>query len=214
MTYTYMIIDGKSWLYYEENQTYRETDIPKLFHGDKVDNDFNLIESSVRTNKSLVGIFSTSQTQRFGKNKRGNTIYLVKPINNLLPGFMISYGGKMKGKIAVRFQFSNWTSKLPTGNIIDVISNNEPIDQSMEKILMYHYNIYPKNLFSKKTPNFNDRGIERKVIEEEIFSIDPEDCQDIDDAMSISKNGNNTIIGIHIAQPIVYLDEEDILEKI
>lgn len=209
-----MIIDGKSWLYSEDNQTYQETDIPKLFHGDKVDNDFNLIESPVRTNKSLVGIFSTSQTQRFGKNKRGNTIYLVKPINNLLPGFMISYGGKMKGKIAVRFQFSDWTSKLPTGNIIDVISNNEPIDQSMENILMHHYNIYPKNLFSKKTPVFNDRGIERKVIEDDIFSIDPDGCQDIDDAMSISKNGDNTIIGIHIAQPIVYLDEEDILEKI
>lgn len=209
-----MIIDSKAWLYSETDQTYQETNIPKLFHGDIVDNDFNLIDSKVRKSRSLVGIFSTSQTQRFGKNKRGNTIYLVKPINNLLPGFMISYGGKMKGKIAVRFQFSDWTSKLPTGNIIDIVSNNESIDKSLENILMHHYNIYPKNLFSKKTPVFNDRGVKRLEINDEIFSIDPDGCQDIDDAMSISKKGSNTVIGIHIAQPIVFLEKEDILEKI
>ena len=46
-----------------------------------------------------------------------------------------------------------------------------------------------------------------------MWSDDPEECEDIDDAMSIEVIGNVTIGGIHIAQPICWLSTEDIISK-
>ena len=102
MSFRYELIENKAWLLNLITAEYQECNIPKLFHNDILDSNNKLIESITRKSKSLVGIFSTSQTQRFGKNKRGNIIYLVKPLNNTLPSFLISYGGKLKGKIAVK----------------------------------------------------------------------------------------------------------------
>ena len=62
-------------------------DLNKFFHDEILDQQYNLVESSIR-HKYMVGIFSTSQTQRFGKNKKGNIIYFVKPIQYNLPNFL------------------------------------------------------------------------------------------------------------------------------
>jgi hypothetical protein len=144
MTYKYEIRDRKAWLLNLDTLVYQDTELPKLFHNDILDNNYRVVSSEIKETNYLVGIFSTSQTQRFGKNKKGNIIYLVTPLNNKLPGFLISYGGKLKGKLAVKFKFTNWNNKLPSGEIVDVIGNFNP--ENMIKILMYHHHIYPKKL--------------------------------------------------------------------
>jgi exoribonuclease R len=210
MTYKYEIRDRKAWLLNLDTLVYQDTELPKLFHNDILDNNYRVVSSEIKETNYLVGIFSTSQTQRFGKNKKGNIIYLVTPLNNKLPGFLISYGGKLKGKLAVKFKFTNWNNKLPSGEIVDVIGNFNP--ENMIKILMYHHHIYPKKL--KTNENSYESSIERTDLTHlKVFSIDPEDCEDIDDAMSIEINGNVTIVGIHIAQPICWLSTEDIISK-
>ncbi len=206
MSYQYKIEDNKAFLI-DSNNVLQETNLPKLFHNDKLDEEFNIVESEIRET-ILVGTFSTSQTQRFGKNKKGNIIYFVKPLNLKLPGFMVSYGGKTKGKLIIRFKFIEWKNKLPLGQIIDVIgeSNNE----NLERILMFHHNIFPR--ISKYKGN--NMKIDRVELDLDIFSIDPENCTDIDDAMSIENKNGDTIIGIHIAQPIAFLSLSDIKNKI
>ena len=141
MTYQYTISENKAYLLNFETNIYTPTNLNKLFHGEILDQHYNLIESSIR-HKYMVGIFSTSQTQRFGKNKKGNIIYFVKPIQYNLPNFLISYGGKLKGKIAIKFKYTKWDEKLPSGEIIDVIGLFDSIN--LNNILMYHYNLYPK----------------------------------------------------------------------
>ena len=182
MSYKYEIFDNKSWLLNLKTNEYQEFNESKYFQNDIFDIDKNLIDSPVRNSKSLVGIFSTSQTQRFGKNKRGNVIYLVTPLDNELPSFLISYGGKTIGKIAVKFKFNNWDNKLPSGEIIEVIGNYN--EENLHKILMYHYNIYPKNIKFDSNLNSNENNINRIKLAVNIFSIDPDDCEDIDDALS------------------------------
>ena len=211
MTFRYEIESSKAFLFDINKEEYFETNLPKLFHGDILDSSHELVSSEIR-NSYLVGIFSTSQTQRFGKNKKGNIIYLVKPLNRNLPEFLVSYGGKLKGKIALRFKYSNWENKLPCGEIIEVIGNFN--NDNMINILMYHHNIYPKKIKSIKDVNTNEEKLSRLVYDDNIFSIDPDDCMDIDDALSIKFVSNNTIIGVHIAQPIVWLNRENIIEKI
>lgn len=212
MSFKYEIYDNNGWLYNFKTNEYQETKLPKIFNGDILNDKFEIVESSVRESKSLIGIFSTSQTQRFGKNKRGNVIFLVSPLDNKLPSFLISYGGKLKGKIAVKFKFTHWEQKLPSGEIIDVIGNYN--EENMIPILMYHYNVYPKRIKNKELiKNPLEETITRRKYNSKIFSIDPDNCMDIDDALSIDIINNITIIGVHIAQPICWITEDDITSK-
>lgn len=212
MSFKYEIYDNNGWLYNFKTNEYQETKLPKIFNGDILNDKFEIVESSVRESKSLIGIFSTSQTQRFGKNKRGNVIFLVSPLDNKLPSFLISYGGKLKGKIAVKFKFTHWEQKLPSGEIIDVIGNYN--EENMLPILMYHYNVYPKRIKNKELiKNPLEETITRRKYNSNIFSIDPDNCMDIDDALSIDIINNITIIGVHIAQPICWITEDDIKSK-
>ena len=212
MSYQYEIYENNSRLLNLENNKYIEFRQPKFFNGDILDSNYKLVKSPIREKKSLVGIFSTSQTQRFGKNKRGNIIYLVQTLENNLPSFLIAYGGKLKGKIAVKFKFSNWNEKLPTGEIIDIIGNYSP--ENMENILMNHYSIYPKRLnLSIDTINPLESEISRKDYFQNIFSIDPDNCMDIDDSLSIVNSNGQIIVGVHIAQPNYWLKKEDVDTK-
>lgn len=212
MAYKFEIIDSKAWLVSLENNKYIETELKKFFQDDILDSNFKLFSSKVRECNSLVGTFSTSQTQRFGKTKKGSTIFLVKPLDNKLPGFLISYAGKLKGKIAVKFKFIHWDNKLPNGTIIDIIGNYT--EDNMEKILMYHYDIYPKKNKNKDKDKILNKDIVNRIkYSVDIFSIDPFGCEDIDDALSITNNNSYYIIGVHIAQPIAFLDIDSIIEK-
>jgi len=212
MTFKYEICDNKGWLHDLMTTDCQETKLPRIFNGDILNNEFEIVISSVRESKSLIGIFSTSQTQRFGKNKRGNVIFMVSPLDNKLPSFLISYGGKLKGKIAVKFKFTHWDHKLPSGEIIDVLGNYN--EENMLSILMHHYNVYPKRInYKELTKNPLEEKITRKKYNSNIFSIDPDNCMDIDDALSIDIIDNTTIIGVHIAQPICWITADDIRTK-
>ena len=75
MPYQYTISENKAFLLNLENHIYTSTNLNKFFHGEILDQQHNLVKSTIR-HKYMVGIFSTSQTQRFGKNKKGNIIYI------------------------------------------------------------------------------------------------------------------------------------------
>ena len=209
MSFQFKIIDNKSYILDISKNNLQPSSINKLFHDDYIDDEGKLISSEIR-NRNLVGVFSTVQTQKFGKNKKGNDIFLVKPLLKNLPGFMIAYGGKLKGKIVIKFKFTSWEKSLPSGQIIDVIGQFK--EENLVPILMNHYNL------SSKKINYNGHNLEKNLTRKEynsapIFSIDPEDCVDIDDALSIEIKNGITIIGVHIAQPICYLSLDDIKSK-
>lgn len=210
----YKIIDNKAFLYNPNDDTYTETKLKKLFNGDIIDDNNELISSKIR-NKYLLGILSTSSTQSFGKTNNGKTIYITKPLENKLPSFLIAYNGKLKGKLIIKFKYDNWDSKLPFGIIDDVLGLYDDVD--VQTILLHHYNI---NLTKKQSKGFTnttlnplEKEINRIHYDADIISIDPDDCEDIDDALSIKETDLYYEIGVHIAQPICWLNENNIIEK-
>lgn len=163
--------------------------------------------------KNIIGILSTSQPVKLGKTKGGKNIYQIKPIKKIFPPFWITYGGKLTGKLIINFKFKEWShdDKLPFGEIIEVIGILN--DSLLTKTLILHHQIDRKKFKNNLKVNENESNIIRKNLSHlEIFSIDPPGCIDIDDALSIHEE-NDLIIGVHIAQPICWLEKDEIIER-
>ena len=164
--------------------------------------------------KLIVGLLSTSQQVKYGKTSNGKPIYQVKPLDNNLPNFWLTYGGSLKGKIIVVFKFKQYKEgTLPFGEIYNIIGL--ATDENLAKALMFHYQINRKALKSVELKtNSREVTITRKDLKNLFtFSIDPKGCIDIDDALSIEKTETGYSIGVHIAQPIYFLSKEDIQKR-
>lgn len=46
-----------------------------------------------------------------------------------------------------------------------------------------------------------------------IITIDPLNARDFDDALSVTKEGENYSVGVHIADPSFFLDEGSEIDK-
>jgi exoribonuclease R len=167
----------------------------------------------LKKSKLIVGSLSTSQPIKFGKTKSGKAIYQIKAFKTIFPPFWITYGGRLEGKILIAFKFKEWKEedKLPFAEIVEVLGLYD--EKLLSKALLYHYEIDRKN-FKGNMINLNEKNIIRKDLRKLfIFSIDPKGSIDIDDALSIEKIDNRVIVGVHIAQPICWLNKEEIIER-
>lgn len=204
--FTYRVINN-SISYIEQKEQKIICRKEKLFDGDIVNN--NNIIKSINRNIIHVGLLNTLKSTIYGKNKKGSTIYIVEPLKNNLPKFLVAYKGKFKGKILIRFKFSNWENKLPSANLINIIGKLGEV--KMESLLIYHYNINTKKIDLKTDINNHEKKIIRKNITDIHFiSIDPIGSTDIDDAIYI----NDDMVYITIAQPIIFLNKNIIEEML
>lgn len=202
-----IIINNKFYL--KKDNNFISTELKKLFIKDKIHKD-KIVESKYRK-EQLIGYFSTSQTIVFGKTNSNKSFYKVTPFIKKLPPFIIAYGGKLKGKILLKFKFLNWNDKLPRGEIIEVIGLMN--ENNLTKTLLYHYQIYSKKYNYEANINENEKNINRIFLKnKEIISVDPINSKDIDDGISLEITDEFYIVGIHIAQPIYWLSEKDILK--
>jgi exoribonuclease R len=157
----------------------------------------------------LVGSLSTSQQVKLGKSKSGKPIFQIQPFKKIYPPFWITYGGQLKGKIIIAFKFKDWPddSKLPFAESRIIIGTTN--DSKMFDILTHHYQLGPMTKIPK-TFSENCENFERKDLSDlDIFSIDPDGCEDIDDCLSFEDDQ----IGVHIAQPIYWLTKDQIIER-
>ena len=157
-----------------------------------------------------IGYFSTSQLVTF-RNNNNKVIYKINLFNDY-KNYLVSYNGSLKGKIIIKIK----PIDDKHANIIDVIglinddSNNYNI---MILTLQYIYNISYKSIYTKELKiNLYENSINRIIINKFIFSIDPESCNDIDDALSFEETDTHYIISVYIAQPITYLTLDIIRE--
>ena len=166
--------------------------------------------------KLHVGIICTFNTLKYGVSKTGKTIYKCTPFDPTLGPVKVVYGGKLKGKIVIVFllQRGKQEEKMPLVELYHVIGLAEP--SNLITALMYHHQVYRKP-FKQIVCENSDK--ESKITRADnthlkVFSIDPKGCIDIDDAFSLEQQGNTTIVGVHIAQPIYWLDRQAMMERV
>ena len=171
-----------------------------------------LLKEKLINDKYIIGSLNTCRQIKLGKNKRGNNIYLVRCFKKDYPEFWVSYGGSLKGEIIILFRYKGWERSIPYGEIYHVIGKKD--DKNLIISLEYYYKIYYKRLNISPIKNPLENIINRRDITDwKLFSIDPVGSKDIDDCLSVHNEGEYKIIGVHIAQPIIWL-EKSMIEEI
>lgn len=180
-----------------------------------------IIPSPFRTNQMIPGILVLENSKTYGRsNDKGRLLYKCIPDNHHLPNFIVPYDNKCiqfrKRPLNkyVLFCFKEWKDKHPVGMITHVLGDVDKLE------VFYEYQLHCKSLmdsikdFNKYTleqtksisniedviPDIEDRR------EHVIFSIDPEGCKDIDDAMGIVTTPNGYIVSIYIANVTLWME--------
>jgi exoribonuclease R len=223
MTYKVFINDGNysSWVICGAD-TMLEIDLSlnpldkKIFTGDTIDTEYNIITSPIREDNNLPGIILlVGKTYGRAKHGIGRFYYKCIPNDKRLPSFLIPYEQKILGfnknitNKYILFKYNDWEGKHPTGVITNTIGDIAGLSN------FYEYQLYCKNLFKSIKPftkalqNACKQSVEEPFItsiidkypaiedrlDYDIISIDPEFSTDLDDAMGLKDN----ILSIYIA---------------
>jgi hypothetical protein len=208
----------------------------KLFTGDVFTfnkNKVEIVHSSVRNMDNIPAVLILNGNKTFGRTSgtKGKLLYKCIPDDVRLPTFLVPYEHKHVGfskvfpNLYVTIRFSDWSEKQVRAVISQTIGPVDVLDN------FYEYQLYCKSLnssiqkFTKDTSkviNFkagksaaHDTFIESIVsnkqiesrINHNIFSIDPANSNDFDDAFSIKVLDDNTLLlSIYIANVTILMD--------
>ncbi len=186
--------------------------------------DYDLINENITNVQQPVindipGVLILNKT--FGKCKN-KFLYKCVPYDTSLPIFLVPYKvvlgfNKETVNKYVRFSFLHWDDKHPIGELIECIGDVKDISAYYQYELVFrklkHSIKSLQNNAFKQVKQIKDATIEDIKIKYNcedytnsnknyIFTIDPSDCKDFDDAVSV----NNNIINVYIANVAVWLD--------
>ena len=163
-------------------------------------------------------------------NDKGRLLYKCIPDSHHLPNFIVPYDNKCiqfrKRPLNkyVLFCFKEWKDKHPVGMITHVLGDVDKLEVFYDyqlhcKSLMDSIKDFNKYTLSKISTQYNQEKMECYIYEQikdshtiedrrehVIFSIDPEGCKDIDDAMGIVTTPTGYIISIYIANVTIWME--------
>jgi exoribonuclease R len=225
-------IQNRTYDSWEFTQDDVKVDIPllipskhKLLHDDLIlfkDNTVVILDSPFR-DTVLAGILILNKT--YGRSGK-RLLYKCIPDNKSLPVFLVPYNvGATFSKVVknkyIAFRFLNWDSDHPHGEIKDTLGDVDSLEAFNE------YQLYRRGLhlslaqFTKASkilikdnelsgiekiltiPNYQIEDL-RSI--ENVFTVDPKDCTDFDDAFSVDTENGVATINIYIANVFLWLE--------
>jgi exoribonuclease R len=214
----------------------------KMFHNDMFqynNNKVEIIHSVVKLSESLAAVLILNNNKTYGKHK-DKLLYKCIPDDNRIPPFLVPYDNKNIGfsklfsNLYITIRFTEWNGKHPQAQIVQIIG---PVD-NLENF--YEYQLYCKtlnnsinkfnkdtnNVLKKKTKDCNNEQIIKEIWQHypeledrtdsnewSIFSIDPVNSVDFDDAFSIKSNKNTSnqdvneiLVSIYISNVAIWMD--------
>tara|TARA_B100001173_G_scaffold264610_1_gene239308 strand:+ start:920 stop:2602 length:1683 start_codon:yes stop_codon:yes gene_type:complete len=167
-----------------------------------------IIGVKTRNTAKISGILYLNKNTKYGFNSKNMPYYIFYPLNKKYPTFLVASSLKTKVKTYITIIFNKWpiNSKYPYGQCMDVIG---PINicKNMYEILLYKNNlIYPKLKIPKNIIETHKSYIIENV-NYKVFTIDPEGCRDIDDALSINIYDTYVELGVHITDVSYFIND-------
>lgn len=203
-----------------------------IFSFDNPNNKITVIESPIRNKKEIPGILVLENNKTFGRTQNKKRLYYkCIPNDRQLPIFLVPYEiqlgfSKIQQNKFVTFRFDSWEDKHPHGVLVQTIGTVDNLE------CFYEYQLYCRDLhvsitpFIKKTrekiEKMGEQELTNRIIEHygygstdfmndrrkthNVFSMDPEGCVDIDDAISIHPTENGYEISVYIANVVFWLE--------
>lgn len=164
--------------------------------------------------RELVGTYE--QSAGFG--------FVVPDNQRFLRDIFIQKGNEMgaadKDKVLVKIQDYGRGNKSPEGKVIQILG--KPGDRGLDVLCVAKsYNLpmeFPEKVMNqaeriKETLNEGDFYGRLDLRDVTMVTIDGEDAKDLDDAVSLSKEGNIYHLGVHIADVSNYVQYKSALDR-
>ncbi|HSP86662.1 MAG TPA: ribonuclease R, partial [Ignavibacteriaceae bacterium] len=188
------------------------------FSGDKVEVTLFAKQKGKNLEGQITQVVKRKREEIVGTLRKSNSFYFVKPdepkIHRDIYVDPLKLNGAKKGDKVLVGNFMWDTSMLnPEGEILEVIGESgskEAEAQSIAREFGLPFR-FPENVIAE-TDAIDDAISEEEIKsridfrDKNVFTIDPEDAKDFDDALSIEELENgNLLIGIHIADVSHYV---------
>ena len=174
----------------------------------------------------IVSVIKRKRDEIVGIIKKSKSFFIVKPDDQSIDRDIYIDKTNLKGaeendKVIVGE--IEWDSSMmnPEGKVIEVIGKAGSLDAeviSIAKQFNIIYNFPPKVLYDANEikTEINPEEIQGRLDyrNKTVFTIDPEDAKDFDDALSIEKlEDGNFSVGVHIADVSHYVQEDSGIDK-
>lgn len=202
-----------------------EDDINGAFHGDNVEVIIKATPEGKRREGKITKILSHGTTQLVGYFQRNKNFGFVIPDNakfsqDVFVPLERSKGAVTGHKVVVELTSYGRKGKKPEGKIVEIIGHiNEPGTDIMSIVKAFDLPVE----FPEKVMNQAER-VGDKIIPADMagrmdlrnwdmVTIDGEDAKDLDDAISIRRQEDNYLLGVHIADVANYVQEKSALDR-
>lgn len=216
----FVIVEGE-----EEDIFISEDDRNGAFHNDIVEVVIKAAPSGKRKEGKIVKVLEHGTTTLVGYFQRNKNFGFVLPdnqkfIKDVYVPLERSKGAMTGHKVVVELTKYGGENKKPEGKVIEIIGHvNDPGTDIMSIVKGYDL---PTG-FGEKILNQAER-VAKEVSSADMagrmdlrdwtmVTIDGEDAKDLDDAISIRKEGEHYVLGVHIADVTNYVQEKSALDR-
>ena len=202
-----------------------EDDRNGAFHGDSVEVVLKPSAEGKRREGKVMKILSHGTTRLVGYFQRNKNFGFVLPdnsrfIKDIFVPLERSKGAVTGHKVVVELTSYGGENKKPEGKVVEIIGHvNDPGTDIMSIVKGYELPVeFPEKVLNQAARCGDsiipaDIAGRKDIRSWQTVTIDGEDAKDLDDAISITRDGENYILGVHIADVTNYVQERSALDR-
>jgi len=216
----FVVVEGEA-----EDIFISEDDTNGAFHNDQVEVVIKATPAGKRREGKITKILSHGTTTLVGYFQKNKSFGFVIPDNQRFARDVFVPLERSKGavtghKVVVELTKYGDNNKKPEGKVIEILGHvNDPGVDIMSIVKGYELPTeFPEKVLNQaervaKDVSTADMAGRMDLREWTMVTIDGEDAKDLDDAISITKEGGNYILGVHIADVTNYVQEKSALDR-
>ena len=202
-----------------------EDDVNGAFHGDKVEIVLKAAPTGKRREGKVTRILEHGTTTLVGYFQKNKNFGFVIPdnqkfIQDVFVPLERSKGAVTGHKVVVELTKYGGDNRKPEGKVIEIIGHvNDPGTDILSIVKGYDLpTIFPEKVLNQaervaKDVTDADMAGRMDLRDWTMVTIDGEDAKDLDDAISLRKEGGNYVLGVHIADVTNYVQEKSALDR-
>lgn len=202
-----------------------EDDANGAFHMDQVEVVVTKAPEGKRREGKIVRILSHGTVKLVGYFQKNKNFGFVIPDNDrfvkdIFVPLERSKGAVTGHKVVVELTSYGKDGKKPEGKVVEIIGHvNDPGTDIMSIVKGYDLPVeFPEKVLNQaervaKDVTSADMAGRMDIRSWRMVTIDGEDAKDLDDAISITKEGENYQLGVHIADVTNYVQERSALDR-